>query len=508
MTALSQLSRNNLNNRFNTRNVVPAPKNYYAQVESSHYPRASPTFPGSMCNYYVDATDAGGALLDESMFAVVTQRPYVEAQRLYDDANTYRRHKEPWEISYLRAVYPQAHPHSFRVSDFYSLECLYTALLPPEVRDAFMVSPGVYTATLPGPSCGELPCPCDASGPAVSFARDPMLQNKWPPCNVSGPAGVACCASVEAYQSCYRAGKVPWVANDTWVGNDLNAGQPPPDLGVLWKPSLWPEYTLAVNKYPKVWNSFYNAAGDAADSWVEVLHSSFSISNATYGVWFYRSLGSGMFVNMGRTLASLNKLDALVKLGFGFTQIAEFILRPVRGELLDDGVTPGSTGLGGVSGLYYWLSGQTRTDLSHILTNDVDMIAKYLSIAAYGNDYNLNRVCTTGVLDKLITYLLRAAGYYSVQFTVQANLYNGFTTEIMVIGTAPAPIYRRIQDIDVRVLDPKNPAASDMSNTGCTYTYPFSCMHCHESPATMNAGSNCTVDISTFPTCPSSPGPY
>ena len=24
--------------------------------------------------------------------------------------------------------------------------------------------------------------------------------------------------------------------------------------------------------------------------------SSFSISNATYGVWFYRSLGSGMFV--------------------------------------------------------------------------------------------------------------------------------------------------------------------------------------------------------------------
>jgi hypothetical protein len=259
-----------------------------------------------------------------------------------------------------------------------------------------------------------------------------------------------------------------------------------------------------------VWNSFYNAAGDAADSWVEVLHSSFSISNATYGVWFYRSLGSGMFVNLGRTLASLNKLDALVKLGFGFTQIAEFILRPVRGELLDDGVTPASTGLGGLAGLNYWLSGQTRTDLSHILPNDVDTIAKYLSIAAYGNDYNLNRVCTTGVLDKLITYLLRAAGYYSVQFTVQANLYNGFTTEIMIIGTAPAPIYRRIQDIDVRVLDPKNPAATprDMSSTGCTYTYPFSCMHCQESPATMNAGSNCTVDISTFPTCPSAPGPY
>ena len=182
MTALSQLSRDNLNNRFNTKNVVPArvqPKNYNARVQSSRNPRAAPTFPGSTCSYYVDATDADGALVDECMFVVVTQRPYVEA-------NTIRRHKEPWEISYLRAVYPQARPHSFRVSDFYRLECLYTALLPPEVREAFMVSPGVYTATLPGPSCGELPCPCDASGPAVSFARDPMLQNKWPPCNVSG----------------------------------------------------------------------------------------------------------------------------------------------------------------------------------------------------------------------------------------------------------------------------------------------------------------------------------
>ena len=444
---------------------------------------------------------------------------------------------EGWEVSYLRAVYPGARG-GFRASELYRLECLYTWLLPADVRAELAVSPGVYTATLAGPSCGELPCPCveaasavsGASGPgpapAVSFARDPMLGQGWPPCNVSGPDGPACCASVPAYQACYRAGLVPWAANDTWTGNELNAGQSPPELGVLWKPSLWPEWTLAVNLYPaRAWNSFYNAGGDPSDAWVEVVHSSFSISNATYGVWFYRSLGSGMFVNLGRSLSALNKLDALVKLGFGFTALAEFILRPVRGALLDAGVTPASTGLGGTAGLDYWLAGQTHTNLGRVLGPDAATIAEYLRVAAYGTDYNLNRICTTGVLDRLITYLLRAAGYYSVQFTVQANLYNGFTTEIMVVGTAPAPIFTAIHDVPVRVLDPRAPEASAAGGTAaggtaaggtaaaadataCTYSYPFACLHCAQAPATMNAGSNCTVDISTFSACPPSPTPH
>ena len=400
-----------------------------------------------------------------------------------------------WEINYLKKVYPDG--KNFCADDFYQLECLYTALLPDHYRAK--IQNDVYVATLPGPSCGALPCNCNSSGPDVGFSKDPLFQNGWPPCNIPGPDGIQCCSSVDAYKECYRQGKVSWVANDTWTGNDLNMGQSPPRMGQYWKPMLWPEFTLARNLYPREWNRFYHRGGDDSNSWVEVLHSSFSITNVTYGVWFYRTLGSGIFVNLGKTIVALNKLDALVRLGMGFSDIAEFIVRPYRGELLLPGSpTPDNTGLGGASNVEYWLAGEVRTNLGHLTGNNTREIARYLEIATYGNDYNLNRICNTGVFDKLIVHLLRRAGFYSVQFTVQANLYNGFTTEIMIVGTSPN-IYTEISDVaDIRVMDPKDLATRGRA---CTYTYPFSCLHCQESPATMNAGSNCTVDIFKYSQC-------
>ena len=403
-----------------------------------------------------------------------------------------------WEIDYLKKVYPEG--KHFTTEDFYQLECFYTALLPDHYRAEMQQN--VYTATLPGPSCGTLPCNCDSSGPDVAFSRDPLLKNSWPPCNIPGPDGIQCCSSVDAYKECYRQGKVSWLANDTWTGNDLNMGQSPPKFGQYWKPTLWPEFTLARNLYPTDWNRHYNRSGDCSNAWVEVLHSSFSITNVTYGVWFYRAPGSGIFINLGKTLGSLNKLDCLVQLGMSFADIADFVVRPFRGQLIVSATaTPATTGLGGAAGLDYWLAGQTHTNLGHLTGNDTKAIARYLEIAAYGHDYNLNRICTTGVFDTLIVYLLRRAGFYSVQFTVQANLYNGFTTEIMVVGTSPH-IYTEIGDVaDIRVMDPKNLAADVPGGRSCTYTYPFSCLHCQESPATMNAGSNCTVDVFKFSQC-------
>lgn len=421
--------------------------------------------------------------------------------------------KEGWKVSYLKKVYPLiTNPTE---EQFDKLEMLNVSLLPENIRDEY--SKNVYTAVFPGPSCGELPCDCDEKGiQDVSFSPNPMLKNKWPPCNVSGPEADRCCSSVVEYKKCMADGTVKWSAGDTWTGNLKSIHQKPPELGQLWHPSLWPKFTLAVNKFPSTdWNSFYNAKGDPDNYWMEGVHSSFSIANVTYGVWFYRSIGSGMFVNLGRTIAGLNKIDAIIKLGMGFEELAKFIMRKNNGSVLES--YPDNTGLGGISNLDYWLAGQYHTNVGELFTsldlwgdksdktvtkNLVDVLKK----AAYGTDYDINRICNTGTLDNLIVYLGLKGGYNSVQFTCQANLYNGFTTEVMILGPGPEAYtdIRQIPESQFRVMDPNNlPKGSPDSSLGskCTYRYPFACVYCDEIPASKNEKMGCPFDISKYRKC-------
>lgn len=415
---------------------------------------------------------------------------------------------ENWKIDYLNEIYPLITNPTLEQYD--KLECFITSLLPKNITDQY--SENVYKALLPGPSCSELPCDCDMNKvPNVSFAPNPMLDNKWPPCNVKGEFGEYCCSSPDAYKKCYQLGLVEWGGNDTWTGNFENTKQRPPSMNQLWKPSLWPKYTLAVNKYPpNNWNSFYNAEGDPDDYWMECLHSSFSINTLTYGVWFYRAIGSGMFVNLGKTFAGLNKLDVIFKLGYSPEELADFIMREYKGLVTDVG-EPSKTGLGGLGGLDYWLAGQYHTNLEEYfrqnnLPPSKENLVKLLKTAAYGTDYDINRIVNTGMLDNLIVWLGFVKKYNSIQFTCQSNLYNGFTTEVMILGTG-SNVYTDIRQIpksQFRVLDPNNlPNGSDTNNIGkaCTYDYPFTCVYCKEAPATMNEKMGCTVDVSGYSKC-------
>lgn len=412
-----------------------------------------------------------------------------------------------WKIEYLNEIYPLVTNPSTKQYD--KLECFITSLLPTEVIEEYKKN--VYKAIFPGPSCSELPCDCDENKvPDVSFAPNPMLDNQWPPCNVKGKFSDYCCSSPESYKACYELGLVKWGSNDTWTGNLKSVNQEPPLMNQLWKPSLWPKYMLAVNKFPpNNWNSFYNAKGDPDNYWMEGLHSSFSINSLTYGVWFYRSIGSGMFVNLGKTFAGLNKLDVIFKLGYSPEQLADFIMRKNNGLVMvvND---PEKTGLGGLIGLDYWLAGQYHTNLKEYFENNNIVVNKknlvdLLKKAAYGNDYNINRIVNTGMLDNLLVWLGSRYKYNSIQFTCQSNLYNGFTTEVMILGTGES-VYtdiRQIPESQFRVLDPNNlPDGSDTTvGKACTYDYPFTCVYCKEAPATMNSKMGCTVDISKYFKC-------
>jgi hypothetical protein len=421
-------------------------------------------------------------------------------------------------LKYLQQIYPLG--TNLHSEQFNRLECLFTSLLPEKTKDH--IKGRVYTANLPGPSCSQLPCGCDSDGiPDVKFAADPLLEGKWPPCNVQGDDATLCCSSVDAYKKCMKEGKVKWVGNDTWDGNIANASQCPPSMGQFWKPALWPPFTLAVNKYPpNDWNSFYNAAGDPSDTWIEVIHSSFAIDTVTLGVWFYRAIGTGIFVNLGKTFVAINKIEAIIKLGMSWTELAEFILRPNTGSLLTDPVTIPETGLGGAENLDFWLAGQYHTNLANAIKslapagNDTkQQVVNLLKQAVYGLDYNLNRINNTGTLDSLIISLARPKKINSLQFTVQPNLYNGFTTELMILGTE-RQIFTDVDQIpknQYRVMDPNNlPRGSNTSSEGqsCTFDMPLACAYCEEAPATMNAQTGCTTNVDKWKHCLTAPNKY
>ena len=415
-----------------------------------------------------------------------------------------------WKIDYLLKVYPNiSNPID---KNFDDLEMYYTNLLPKELLE--QLPNRVYKARLPGPSCGELPCDCIDGTPDVNFAPNPLLDNRWPFCNIPGEEGEKCCESVQNYKQCYLDGKIPWSANDTWTGNEKNVDQPPPFFNQLWKPSLWPKYTLAISKYDEDnWNNFYNNEGDPSYSWVEGLHSSFSIVNTTYGVWFYRAKGSGIFVNLGKTYSALNKLDAILKL-LSIDDFIDYILRDYTGDVLTDKLDIDKTGLGGLKNMDFWLNGGLHTNLEKEikLAFNTDKITRehvknFILTAAYGNNYRVGRLANTGVLDHLIIVLTRQFGFNSVQFTVQANVYTGWTTEIMILGNSPK-IYTSVEDIpydNLKVLDPNNleigPPGCYNNGDVCTYNSNFSCLYCNESPATKNNLMNCGQDITKFKDC-------
>ena len=429
----------------------------------------------------------------------------------------WRRNKSEeneWKLQYLKGIYPLA--KNLTSSHYDELEVLFSDLLPNSEKNRLKKL--AYKSNLPGPSCGEVPCSCDKNlVPQVEFSPNPILQNAWPPCNVPGANGKKCCSSVKSYKDCFKAGKISWVTDSTWEGNEANMNQKPPKVGQVWKPNLWPNYSLQVTKYPpnNPWK-FYNVKGNMSNSWIEVVHSAFSTENVTYGVWFYRTIGSGIFLNLNNTYRAKNKITAIFDLwqSMGVVDymgaLADFILRPVddKVNVVFDG--PDKTGVGGPSNLVYWIFGMYSTNMQKYIDEKYagsgmslrDKIITVLKEISYLKDIFVDRMNNTGALDSLVTWLAFQQGYNSIQFTVQPNLYTGWTTEVMYIGEN-GRIFTKLSDVsrdDLRLLDPADLNSDNIlinTDTGkpCTYKDMTKCLYCDEIPMTKNSGMNCTVDI-------------
>ena len=315
---------------------------------------------------------------------------------------------------------------------------------------------------------------------------------------------------------CNQLGNQRWGAYDVWGGIESSNNYNPPEYGQLWKPTLHPDFTAVISKYKKdAWWEFYNKNGDPDNSWVEVIHTFFPSEEqgGSSGAWFYRAKGSGIHMNMGKTFFGINKFHVLVKLlgatiknneviideDAGLVKMVDYLLSPIKegGSAVMDAVNYwGGNLVPLVLSEVVWkmyigrLSGITTRDKLKAL---VKLVYDPLSLPNMKQSdisflYVINRLSNTGGLDKKITdtyieyqKLFKSLGQINqvrtIQFTIQPNIYQGWTTEILYIGdNYPEKPISNIKDIptsNLQVFGDNN------KSQNCDFNYPLRYLYCN-----------------------------
>jgi len=222
-----------------------------------------------------------------------------------------------------------------------------------------------------------------------------------------------------------------------------------PKVGDLYSPAIInPDGFSCRNIYPDdvpLNNAFVN--GFASNTDVEIWHT--NVYNGSLGVYYYLTPGSGIYVNLGKTLVARNKLDALRKLGFSNTNIAKSLYAAktaywpayYEGELPPEG---------------------TQTYFKYLVTdymkqhncNQTEAENTIIDAAINESNYSYGRVNDTGWQVDVDNFTVgKKLGYDTIQLTTQANMNNGWAFEI----------------IDLRVLD-NTPLDKNMAHLSQYYS--------------------------------------
>lgn len=317
---------------------------------------------------------------------------------------------------------------------------------------------------------------------------------------------------------CMQLNGMRWGAGDMWGGMRTASQYNPPEYNQLWKPTLHPDFTGVISKYRKdSWWTFYNKDGDDSNSWVEVIHTFFpnEEKGGAGGAWFYRAKGSGIYLNMGDTFSGYNKFHVFVKLlgskivnkqvvideEEGLDKFTDFMLKDSKidttafwaGNLVKNMISRPIWD----NYIFSSVGSTTKDRLKSLLRATYDPLS--LISKPEKKDmiflYTINRLANTGDLDldivaackdyiNLFASIGKTKKIRTIQFTIQPNLYPGWTTEILYIGdTFPSkPIYN-IKDVpktQLRTFSPSN-VPSDGSigkSDACNFKYPLRFLYC------------------------------
>jgi hypothetical protein len=205
----------------------------------------------------------------------------------------------------------------------------------------------------------------------------------------------------------------------------------PPPKGKLWTPIWFPKDAVAVNNYDpnnwweyktnkKNWIEIIRSNYSPSNKWIEVIHT--PDDNPYYpvvGYWVYQTTGSGVFMNVGKTLISPNKISSLYKLGYNVNQIANII----KDTKYMNNINENYSNVNDIA-IKMYPNIDLIKSLEKIVTNILEGSKKYL----------IDRINNSADWDKIIVETANKKGYDSVQFTIQANGMGGWAHEIVFTG--------------------------------------------------------------------------
>jgi hypothetical protein len=195
---------------------------------------------------------------------------------------------------------------------------------------------------------------------------------------------------------------------------------------------------------------YYN--GFPSYSNVEITHNSWYQEP---GLYFYLASGSGIYLNLGKTLIAVDKLDAMHKLGLSNMYIFKH-----------------------TDIIYYnhGVFGWTINDLYNLAQKKNMSLKQYINyifnVKNEQNDYKLSFISSQPSYDNLIYLNAKKQGYDTVQFTAQRNGVDGWGFEIMDIRPGfITPIEQKWQ-IEEKYLTIRNPFNLQQAEA-CKLKIPF-----------------------------------
>jgi hypothetical protein len=158
-------------------------------------------------------------------------------------------------------------------------------------------------------------------------------------------------------------------------------------------------------------NSYRYKNGTPSHHFVEVYHARLYPEP---GIFFYVAKGTGIFLNVGKTLVARNKIEALKKLGMSDQEI----------------ITANSFFAINSKNHFKTLSYIRRR--GEAAKKDLKTtIALALQKAQDGTDYGYNRMANSSSMDYPLYYLGKKQGYDTIQFTIQPNDNGGWAYELL-----------------------------------------------------------------------------
>lgn len=214
---------------------------------------------------------------------------------------------------------------------------------------------------------------------------------------------------------------------------------------------------IVKNLYPpKEPNQFKYRDGTASNNFVEVYHNGWYVEP---GIYYYVVRGSGIYLNVGKTLVAKNKLDALHKLGMSYSDILQ-----ISGKFVYDNNYVTTFRL-----IQEYMQ-------NHHLTFQ-EALNNVMTTAIAGDDYQFGRIADSADYDYSLYKLGKNAGFDTIQFTVQPNDNGGWGYELIDLRPELSETLIQKYQLNQQRLTKRNPF--DLSKgQPCQYKIPFEILTC------------------------------